>query len=225
MSVSLREKVAEIVYDTCYKYAKIRKKLNNVKPRGILDRGFEDAHETKKDIVNKATEKLITLIAKCATPTFSGEKEGTPKVSSKCDICGKKKECKQSGKVWYYANCDFFQPTEQKEYCECKNPTSVNIVKMEKPIWIKKEFLGCFACGKPIPAEKKECGCKKPEPYLNNDFYAPVRCLNCGKAYIKPEPKPKDRIEGILKQDYSGQHRELKDKINEIIAAYNKEHQ
>jgi len=72
MSVSLREKVAEIVYDTCYKYAKIRKKLNNVKPRGILDRGFEDAHETKKDIINKATEKLIALTGKCATPTFSG---------------------------------------------------------------------------------------------------------------------------------------------------------
>jgi hypothetical protein len=190
MSVSLREKVAEIVYDTCYKYAKIRKKLNNVKPRGILDRGFEDAHETKKDIVNKASEKLIALIGKCATPTFSGkDKPFNEKYG--LEIGGKFIPFKDLPTDITELRKLIDKSTEQKEYCEHTESNTYNVLAGKKI---------CAICHKPIPAEKKECECEigygkdgicqmcgKPDKTGNIGTY--------GFCNIKPEPKPKDRIE------------------------------
>ena len=116
-----------------------------------------------------------------ATPTFSGEVIDKTK-SVGCNTCEyEERIC--------ITPCTYKKkPTEQKEYCECKEC---------EPIYSGasgKQF--CINCGnkpKPIPAEKKEekrfgdicnnCGCEK---ILHN-------CPECGMK--QPEPKPKDRIE------------------------------
>jgi len=90
--------------------------------------------------INLVADQILALIGKCATPTFSGEKEQMkfgpcPKCKAPLCIC----------------------PTEQKEYCECICP-----VKLNSDI--------CANChkeirmGKPIPAEKKECGHEPHHP-------------------------------------------------------------
>jgi hypothetical protein len=108
---------------------------------------------------------------------------------------------------------------KQKDYCECKEPKGQ--IKGSNPY---EEPDICLTCRLPIPAEKKE---KETCDYnmLGKCFWGErkgrIECFYVCPHY-EPEPKPKDRIEGILKQDYSGQHKEIKDKINELAEGYKK---
>ena len=67
-----------------------------------------------------------------AAPTFSGEKDKNIE-----SIAYKSPE--------QLLNMGFKPPTEQKEYCECKEPQSNKIA----------DYIYCMVCRKPIPAEKK----------------------------------------------------------------------
>ena len=124
---------------------------------------------------------------------------------------------------------DMSSVSTEPEKCECKEARGM-------------VHNACMKCGKPIPAEKKECehkwdgqgywcllcGNRNPNTLKNeekhhcDDHSCPL-CYNPGNYddNDKPEPKPKDRIEPILKQDYQGQHKELRDKLNAVIQRIN----
>jgi len=80
----------------------------------------------------------------------------------------------------------------EKTYCECE---------MKEP----NHKSQCVNCGLPI------------------NFHPEKTCLNCGNLGTceppcsKWQPQEVKVIEPLIKQDYSGQHKELRDKINEII--------
>ena len=199
MSVSLREQIINIISNNCSRP------------------GFDE--------YTRSADQILALIAKYATPTFSGEKK--PPYCSHFNQDGCTQNCFE---------CDY--STEQKEYCKCKKP------------WRGVVYEGkCMECGKPILAEKKEGGkgyltcvnCK----LLNKCSVS--KCINNNICpYYQPKPKdafpsegktgyvemlnsakPKDRIEEFNARfhtkDNSVEILKIKDKINTIIRHINKE--
>jgi hypothetical protein len=124
------------------------------------------------------------LIENQATPTFSGEKK--PPYCSHFNQDGCTQNCFE---------CDY--STEQKEYCECKEPRGQ--IKGSNPY---QEPDICLTCHKPIPVEKKE--------YIG------------GTISLNDLPKPKDRIEELTNETGYVTVKFI-NKINEIIRHINKE--
>ncbi len=132
-------------------------------------------------------------------------------------------------KIIDFAKMHNYNPTEQKEKCGCKEPTYSNLGDSTL------EPYTCGVCKKPIPAEKKECEQKT------------CMCMDCGAVFkvneqskhikeckkdhwLKPEPKPKDRIEEFViwkhytKEDMGWSLTELGlEKLQEIVRHINKE--
>jgi hypothetical protein len=140
--------------------------------------------DTLKDLVGlKGLKQIIDALA---TPTFSGEKEKETRVEEHehnfiyiketeryvCDKCGLK-----------------LSPTEQKEYCTCKDTGH----------YYKNGTITCNVCDKsqdkPIPAEKKE---EETERILSKWEkklgIKPQEQFYPDSTHPLPEPKPKDRI-------------------------------
>jgi hypothetical protein len=221
MSVSLREKVAEIVNSVSIsgfiagrdnrplQQEFIDNKIDELcslfppqltegevekilpKKIDIIDhheKYYKDCHRCIEILaINQTIDDCKSaLIGKCATPTFSGEKEKETKIF---DLDIKTIEIVDWLKLHHnhkliISDC-FIQCEKCKEIFMYKIPTE------------QKEYGGPGNSGNfgPIPAEKKEekrfgdicnnCGCEK---ILHN-------CPECGMK--QPEPKPKDRIEEL----------------------------
>ncbi len=128
---------------------------------------YRAANLLNKEARDNIAADIEPLIGKCTTPTFSGEEE--------CHKCGQ-----EMSKHHILETC----PTEQKEHCSC----NIHYASSDR------RRGTCRRCGKPIPAEKKECEHnfeKAGETSINGDYI----CKKCG--IVKPEPKPKDRIEPL----------------------------
>ena len=203
----------------------LRKKIVN-----ILEENFDSVHR----YFGEATDQILALIGKCATPTFSGgEPLGNPNLGY-----GGERLC----------------ATEQKEDCRCKETSAYDFTCVNCGKWIGNfpreqlrnslcktcliekdcETVGiinkclryqpicdchcncdgadrnikdgkCLTCGgKTIPAEKKECEHKVISSSTLSGKLNNLNCVNCGKDFmpnIKPEPKPKDRIEELIKRE------------------------
>ncbi len=190
---------------------------------------------------DRAVKRGQAVLSKLTTPTFSGEGKINPCERTKDDFGG----CVDGGDG-YCMHCHEKMPTEQKEYCEC--PPVKGVIS-----------AFCDICGKPIPAEKKECEfnlqsmdavvwakefnrvlVSKGEQPWDEEFLVAWFANSIMAGYdearrryeIKPEPKPKDRIEplgnilnaqGELDIDMTSIITLMKGKINEIIRHINKE--
>ena len=202
MSVSLREKLADFVMELpptlddkqCLIYAD---QILSLFPPQLTEEQlaktiWDWSGENHGNIIDMEHCRLLAsaLIGKCATPTFSG---------------GEKKSTCEYG----LDNCSTCKPTEQKEYCECKEPKN----KLYKKGYGKDNIVTtswCMneGCGKPIPAEKKECLPPDKDP-KTCDYNMCGRCMRaypndyecqgtCNNYEPEPEPpkpelKPKDR--------------------------------
>jgi len=136
-----------------------------------------------------------------ATPTFSGGEKPTAIYNHKEKL--------------FLANglndIKKLNPTEQKEYCSCKELKTVGI-----------DWKNCFNCGKPIPAEKKE---EKVYTQHEMNEACRIRDLQIMELINKePEPKPKDRIEELVGTYGQSTYPEEKmwNKINELVRGYEK---
>jgi len=196
MSVRLREQIVEIIVNSAMAKALgdkwIKKHKGNLFGMNVWN-----------SAIDKLADQILALIGKCATPTFSGEKETCVRCVNTACVASRVKENKR---------CEYFnnKPTEQKE-CLHEEDT----YQRGEGVTIGTGI--CKHCNKPIPAEKKEC---------EHEASYHLVCMHCGKLVddkyeIKPEPKPKERIEPLtLPSQFSLGF--VIEKINELAEEYGK---
>jgi len=199
--------------------------INEKEIARIIQKYIWDWHEgceLKKDIAYKeCPEECCYLFAAkkikeaLATSTFSGggkvitcECGEWNRGNKNCINCGKpipveKKECEQDKEL-----------TQRKEIAKLLFKRKDMIPN--NSMWLAAEIQDLFI-PKPIPADKKEC-----EHEWITSYTYPDTCGKCG--YVKPEPKPKDRIKELDRNNYIALGIGLViDRLNELIRHINKE--
>ena len=179
---------------------------------GGVSKNVEDIIEEYYAEINKLSdndlwkfcrsEKPKEIMLKLATPTFSGEKEHqrieednarqakllTTEQKEYCTC----KEPKLANKLKCKLCGDVIESLYRHDFKMCKCGKIGVDGGEDYNRWIgekENQIMYCMVCGKPIPAEKKEC-----EHKIDKNLRV---CKNCGEVvyYLpKPKPKPKNRV-------------------------------